>query len=355
MVAPKDPNGNSLPFPTTAFETQFYGGTRDYTQSPRVYVYSGTVTSGTNFSVRPRNYVGINSIRTYGYSAANVPIASPPLGLSSFNSMVAAGPGLLLNGSTVAPGLNISVLGNAVAQFADLRPYSAGGYNYLAMDVTLNGNFGYTGPKHLVFTTANDLYILPSGFTIVSGAPPSISSVTPGFDNSGNRIATISGSNFQKGTRILFDGLSVAVSSVSDDGTTLTVVPPPGPGSYQAVLTALNSDGQSSNFLQASAPAQYFYDSASQPSIAVPPGVLAPGDDVVDVIGTNTNFIDGQVWVGFGSSDAVVKKVTVVSPTHLRVNVTVGANAFVPATAINVTNGLNVISQNLGALVQTSQ
>jgi len=160
----------------------------------------------------------------------------------------------------------------------------------------------------------------------------------------------VSGTFLTAASTILFDGLPGTVTSVADDGD-LFVIPPPGPGSYHAVVTALNPDGQSSNFLQAPAPPMYAYDPSASPSLAVSPAVLSPGSNVVDVVGTNTNFIDGQVAAGFGSSDAVVNKVTVSSPTHLVVNVTMNSNANVATTSLNVVNGLQLIAQSQGSSV----
>jgi hypothetical protein len=111
----------------------------------------------------------------------------------------------------------------------------------------------------------------------------------------------------------------------------------------------LNPDGQSSNFLQAAAPPVYTYDPSAAPTLAVSPALLSPGSNAIDVVGTNTNFIDGQVMAGFGSSDAVVTKVSVLSSTHLAVSVTMNSNAIVPATSMNIVNGLQLIAQSQGS------
>jgi hypothetical protein len=353
IVAPRDPNGNSLAFPSTAFQTQFYSGANgilDFLQAGIVYVNPGSVNSGVNFQVRSKPAPSISSVRTYGYSQTNVPIASPPVPESGAASLVAYGTGLLQNANTLTPGLSVSVLGSGasgMAQITNLAPWVSG---YIQMYITL-GAFAGSGPKHLLFSTRDDIYVLPSGFTIVSQQPPSIAAVTPAVDNSGNRALNVSGTNLSAGTTtILFDGLPGTVTGTASDGS-LFVVPPPGSGSYKAVVTALNPDGQSSNFLNVSAPPTYTYDASSAPSLAVFPATLSPGNNVVDVVGTNTNFIDGQVMTGFGSSDAVVAKITVLSPTHLTVNVTMNSNAIIAVTSINVANGLQLIAQSQGSSI----
>lgn len=264
--------------------------------------------------------------------------------------MVGYGAGLLQSNNSVTPGLNISVMASgsdAVAQIYNVQPWTSG---YLLMDVAL-GYFAGTGAKHLLFRTSDDLYVLPSAFTVVNQDPPYISSVVPTLDPNGNKVLEVSGTNLIPGsTRILFDGLPGAVTGVDSTGD-LLVVPPTGPASYRAVVTALNGDGQSSNYLQVLSPPTYIYDPGSSPSLAVTPAILSFGNNVVDVIGTNTNFTSGQVIVGFGSSDAAVNNVTVLSPTHLSVNVTMNSNAFIPTTSVNVTSGLTLIAQSQGSAV----
>jgi hypothetical protein len=351
IVAPRDPSGNPLPFPASAFTTQFYNGTngtQDFLQTATVYVNPGSVNSGVNFQVRSRPFEAVSSVRTYGYSSTNVPIASPPVTPGAV-ALVAYGAGLLQSNNTLTQGLGVSVLDNGSrgqAQISNLTPWVSG---YVQMVLTV-GTFATNGPKHLLFTTRDDMYVLPSAFAVVSQPPPSITALSPVSDNSGNRGVRVSGTYLTAGSTILFDGLPGTVAGVADNGD-LVVIPPPGPGSYHAVVTVLNPDGQSSNFLQAPAPPLYTYDPSAAPSLAVSPALLSPGSVTVDVTGTNTNFINGQVAAGFGTSDAVVNKVTVLSPTHLVLNVTINANAVVPATSLNVVNGLQLIAQSQGSSI----
>ena len=60
---------------------------------------------------------------------------------------------------------------------------------------------------------------------------------------------------------------------------------------------------------------------------------------------SGATFIDGQTVVGFGSSDIVVKQVSVVSPTRLLVNVSISPTASVTSAHLSVASGLQVISQ----------
>jgi hypothetical protein len=347
IVFPVDGNGNQIQPNYTAFATQFYnggGGTRDWTQAQTVYVSAANVVSGINFSVASRAYEAVSSVRIYGFSPANVPVVNGPITLGSQNPMplAADGSGLLQTNNTVMPGLSVSTLGG-VAQISSLRPYPPP-TPYIAVNALLNLGAG-PGPKHLLFLTPNDLYILPSGFTAVINPPPSVNYTVPTYDSNGNRAAAIYGSGFQPDSRIFFDGQAGVIEGVQSDGS-LLVTPPPAPGGYTANVVALNSDGQSSSFIQPT-PATYTYDPAGVPSLTVAPSTIPPaGSTTVDIVGVNANFT-GATTVGFGTSDASVQSITVLSPTHLSVVVS-ASNAWVPTSGISVTTGLQIISQSTG-------
>jgi len=347
IVYPKDANGNPIAPNYVAFGTQFYPGTRDQQQASPVEVDAGIVKPGINFSVNALNSVAVSSVRTYGYSSTNVALTSPPLAAGLQAPVVATGVGLLQSNNTVVtPGLSVGMLGSA-AQVKDLRPYSP--YPYIALDVLVY--VGVFGPKHLLFYTPNDLYVLPAGFTVVNNTPPAVSSVSPTYDANGNRAVAVYGTQFQSDTRIIFDGLAGTIQGTQSDGS-LLVTPPVASGSYVAPVVALNSDGQSSLFLAANPPT-YTYDPAGAPSLTVTPSFLSPGADVtVDVQGVNTHFIDGQTTVGFGTSDVLVKQIVVLSPTHL--TALVGPGVFVSTSGISVTTGLGIVSQALGHQVMVT-
>ena len=347
IVFPVDSNGNSIQPNYTAFATQFFNGgngTQDWTQAQTVYVSAANVVSGINFSVASRAYEAVSSVRIYGFSPANVPVVDGAITLGSQNPMplAADGSGLLQTNNTVMPGLSVSTLGG-VAQISSLRPYPPP-TPYIAVNAFLNLGAG-PGPKHLLFLTPNDLYVLPSGFTAVINPPPAINNIVPTFDSNGNPAAAIYGSGFQPDSRIFFDGQAGVIEGVQSDGS-LLVTPPPAPGGYTANVVALNDDGQSSSFIQPT-PATYTYNPAGVPSLTVAPSTIPPaGSTTVDIVGVNANFT-GATTVGFGTSDASVQSITVLSPTHLSVVVS-ASNAWVPTSGISVTTGLQIVSQATG-------
>jgi uncharacterized protein (TIGR03437 family) len=74
---------------------------------------------------------------------------------------------------------------------------------------------------------------------------------------------------------------------------------------------------------------------------ALPAGVSS----MVDITAQNTNFVNGQVTVGFGTDDITVNGLWVVSPTHLQANVVVAPNAAPGASEVSVISGFQVVTQ----------
>ena len=357
IVYPKDVTGAPRTLNYNAFATQFFsgknGGTRDAQQAQAISVVAGSTRSSIDFSVAQRDFLPVYSVRTLGYTqpnafAPNGVYVSPPALPTGLQALVAAtGPGLLQANNTLTPGLTISTMGT-VAKLTQLSAYAPPD-PYIAMYLLVNFTAG-PGPKHLLFSTPSDVYVLPAGFTVVNNPPPAITSMAYAVDAAGAPAALITGTSFfpdaMTTTRIFFDGLPATIEQVTPDGKLLVRLPQASPG-YNATVVALNSDGQSSLFVQP-IPTVVSYPAGPQPSLTVSPASLAPGigDQIVDVTGTNVDFIDGITTAGFGTSDVVVKKITVLSPTHMQVLVT--PNAFVPTGGISVTTGLSVISQALG-------
>ncbi len=180
IVYPTDVNGNPIRLNYNAFGTQFFvgnlpadlSGTRDPAVAYSTPVFAGTLTSGVDFHVSGRSSQAVYAVRTYGFSSTNVAEASPPITKGSVAPapLAASGAGLLQKDNSVTPGLSVSVMGNAVSA-SNLRPYPPP-TPYIAVDLQVNLTSG-VGPKHLLFYTPNDLYVLPAAFSVVGQAPPS--------------------------------------------------------------------------------------------------------------------------------------------------------------------------------------
>jgi len=199
------------------------------------------------------------------------------------------------------------------------------------------------GPQHLVFSQGNGLYVLPAGLKLVDRDPPTITSVST--DTSGDVLVT--GSHFAGDSQIYFDGVP-ALATIVDDSHA-TVIPPPGAGNQSAVVTVYNNDGQNSTFTAPAALPTYSYAATSgsnTPTVTFSPTALSAGARaMIDVTGVNTNFVDGFMSVGFGSSDVLVERVWVLSPTHLLLNVQIPSNAKPAASYVTVISGFQVIAQ----------
>ncbi len=338
LTYPVGPDGLTPIAPSPFFATQFYPGSRFASQAAPVVVLGGTVTNGIVLHVDPEPLPPVYGVRTYGYVPHGVAVPAPPFvsGAAGPDTVEASGVGLLLN-NQVAPGLSIGVMGNDAAIVSNsVRPYQPP-YPYLAVDLNVPGN-APAGPEHMLFETPSDTYVLPVAFHVVAAAPPVVTAIA----SYTNRVAAVRGTNFNSGTRIFFDGVEAVRRAFTKDGI-LIVSAPPAPGGYRAYVVALNPDGQSSLFIQAS-PLVYVYDNANPPSLTVTPATLAPGASVVDVFGVDTGFEDGFTSVGFGSPATVVTGVAVLSPTHLQISVTnTGGGAIDTAQAINIVNGLELL------------
>jgi hypothetical protein len=342
--------------PQTGFVTQFYPNPSEPSQPQTIKVTAGKVVSGINFHVAAAKSAGLSSVRTYGYIQDTYVIGAPLL-QSEKTTVAATGDGLLepytasASSYSLASGLSVGMIGSA-AQIGNLRPYTPPN-PYVAFDVSVS-NLAGPGPKHLLFSTPGNLYVLPAGFTVVQLPPPTISALGETVDGNGNPAVEITGQRFSSSTQVFFDGLPAVIQAQT--GTSLIVTPPLAPAGYAAAVAAFNVDGQSSLFLNPKAPI-YSYGAVStvlaNPAVTVSPGVIPAGGSVtVNVQGFNTNFVQGVTTVGFGTSDVQVTQVTVNSPTQL--TVTVAANGSVSSANITITTGLEVISQAVGSQIGTT-
>ena len=345
ITYPTDADGRPLGV-GSPFETQFFPGTRDPQAASLVEVRAGGVTENINFTVRQAQRHGIHSVRTYSFTAGNA-IRSPYLNPGSTPAFIVA-TGTNLIGQNV----EASILGGGTMT---VTPYAQAPTTYLQLDLDRRTLLVPSdSAKHVVFSTPSDVYVLPAAFFHVERQPPAIASVTPGPE----RTITLQGPNLNSNTRIFFDGVQGQVREADDAAGRLVVVAPPaGPG-QRAVISAFNIDGQSSLFLQSSNPPTYVYpsDGAGAPvSLSVSPASLAPGTEaMVQVDGLNTNFVDGQVKLGFGSSDVVVRGLWVVSSTRVLANVAVSPNAAPGALNVTVASGLQTVVQPAAVQAQAA-
>lgn len=351
VIAPVD--NEARPFPASSpFETIFFGGVREPAAAIAVPVTAGTVTPNINFAVRARTGYTVHSVETYGFPG-NLAVKPPYVSPGLLNPFLVANGGNLVRSNAPVPGLTATVLGGAAL---NVKPYAPAASAYVQLDMDAGTLLVPSeSPRHLVFATGTDIYVLPAAFYHVSRQPPFISAVIPGFEGT-TRILTLTGNNFTPETRILFDGVQATVRNLDDQGR-LVVVPPPAAPGHRAVLTAVNPDGQSSLFLQADNPPSYTYPGEFAGSaVLLQPNALAPGmEAMLTLEGVNTNFTEGQLTIGFGTTDVTVRRVVVQSPTRALVNVVVSAMAQPGQLNVTIVSGLNVIQQPFAFQIQAPQ
>jgi uncharacterized protein (TIGR03437 family) len=359
---------SGLPFvPSTGyFQTVFYPGTTDLTQATTFTVAADQALTGENFRVQPRSSPPVYDLVTYAWlDPASRTYTYSPTGIWVTPAYAGSGQAQLrvyaqANSTPTTPiPLAANLLGTGTGP-ASIYPYSDSGYIALYFP-----NLGgiTAGPRHLVLTFATsqgtDLYVLPDALNVVNNGPPAITSLTPNPDGS----TTVAAAGLTPDSRIFFDGLQAAVTTPfaatdASDGT-VTVLPPQGASDQIATVTVFTADNQNSMLLQSANPVTYPYPPANAPQIAgISPAALPAGFDadgtaaMVDIATANTNLTRGAVTVGFGSSDIEVRRVWVLSPTHLVADVVVANNAAVGAVGVNIVSGFQVISQPAAFQIQ---
>ena len=346
IAGPWDVNGKVIP-PSGPFVSTFNPGTWDPSQFATINIAQGAAVGGLNFAVQPRasvevydvtSYSYINSYNQPAYLSANTPV----------QTVAAQGAGIT-SGDSNTPVQSVQALG---APGGFLPDYSQSVYTDEGL-VLLAMYFDYTttpqlGSEHLLFTLADDIFVLPQGIQMVENPPPSITAVTPNSDGS----VTITGANFNSSSQVYFDSLpgqvTVPYAGSSQSGS-ISVLPPPGASSQTATITVFNPDGQNSMFLQSANPYTYSYPQSSAPAAAISLSALPQGVTALVKVNSSTmQFMDGLTTLGFGSGDVTVRRLWVQSPSEVWANVTVSPSALERATVASVISGFQVYEQAAG-------
>ena len=360
---------NFLPIAATAslFQTAFYPGTLDPTSAAATTynIGAGALIQNVNFTVQPRSSLPTYDVVTYSrlstatrayVSTGDSTVTGYPAFVNSNQSpedviAQAAAPAFLPNPQTmtILGGFAPAILNNSAPGQPTILPYpnqpgTVAAYFYPTIGAG-------TGPRHLVFNFGTDIYVLPNGVTFVQKGPPLITAVTPNPDGS----VTVTGAGFGLDSSVFFDGLKAAVTvpfSGNDAQGSISVMPPPGASGQVSTITLYNTDGQNSMILQSQNPPTYTYPSNAAPQIgtmtfASQTGASLPAGSsaYVDITGNNTTFVDGLVTLGFGSDDVTVRRLWVLSPTHLIANVESVPGALAGSSEISLISGFQVVEQ----------
>jgi len=339
VVFPLDPSGNPVA-PSGPFTTLLYPNATNFGSATAIQVSAATVTSNINFSVAPRAAIPLYDVQVYSYINGN---GVKPAYLNEnapVGTTTAKGVGLGTNG-VATPGLGAQVLGGGATIYSTTGYGDGFGNTFYAMYMYF-GLGGISGPQHLVFSLPDFTYILPNALNLTLANPPTIS----GLNSNADGTVTLTGTNFSADSRFFFDGSPLTVRSIDPANGSAVVVPPTGASGQHATVAVLNSDGQNSFFSQPTTSSVFAYPAAPQPSLQITPASIPAGiETVIDITGTNTNFVQGQTSVGFGSSDIFVRRIFVISPTHLRANVYVAPAAAQASTEVSVLTGFQTAFQ----------
>jgi uncharacterized protein (TIGR03437 family) len=330
---------------TGPVNTLFYPGTPNLLPTAVVSVQTGVITSGIDIATSAIADVPIYDGQVFGYfngsqtgitpADVNMLGGTPSVNLSS--SLVTASNGL-------APGLAAQAIGSSIS-IDQVYPFSASGLTYYGLVVAFNLG-AQTGSQHVVFATPSYTYVLPAAINLTQSAPPTVTAAS----GNGDGTVTVTGTNWAPNTLLYFDGLPSSIQSINAAAGTAVVIPPTGTNNEQAVLTAYNSDGQNSQFVQSASPVTYSYGAAATPVITsiTPSSLPAGAEAAIDIVGSGFTFTAGQTTVGFGTSDVLVQQVFVLSPTHLRVDVLVSPNAALSNPDVSVVAGFQFATATAG-------
>jgi hypothetical protein len=343
---PRDSNGNPFP-PSPPFVTTFYPGTQNPSQFTTVPVSAGATAGGINFSVQPRRGVEMYDVTSYSFfgQTAVQPAYLNVDGNIPTQTVVANGTGIT-SGANAASRLTVHVLGGGgPAQFTAYGSPDTSLAIYLP-----NSSLPASGPRHLLFTLPDDIYVLPQAIQIVQNPPPLVTGLTNNPDGS----VIVAGTGFSSGSRVFFDGLAAAVT-VPYAGNSISVMSPPGTSGQVSTITVFNSDGQNSMFLQQPDPFTYAYPVAGPPVAAVSLAALPQGiSGMVSITTSNLKFLNGLTTLGFGSSDVVVDQAWVLGPNRIVANITVAPTAAQTSTAVSVFSGFQFFEQPSGFQIQAA-
>ena len=320
----------------------FYPQTTDFTQATLVTVKAGVVTANIDIATTTRSNVPYYDGQVYGYPSSVGLTPGPVLISANPTAAVASIVGLAASEplSVQFPDVTISLAPNRYTP-TGILPVVSNGYSYF--DLYLGFGKGVApGLEHMIFNTPDYMYVLPSAMYLTLTGPPTVTNVTP----NGDGTLTLTGTNLSATSLIYFDSLSATILSLDPVKGVAVVTPPAGANAQQATVTVYNTDGQNSQMLQASSPVTFPYGNEASPAIAtIWPSVLPAGSEaMIDITGTGFSFVQGQTTVGFGTSDILVQRIFVLSPTHIQVDVSVSAKAALSTSDVTVTSAFQVAS-----------
>jgi uncharacterized protein (TIGR03437 family) len=319
-------------------------GTPNLVPTAVVSVQGGVITPGINIATSAIPDVPVYDGQVYGYfNNETIAITPADVNILGGTTTVAAS---LVTPSTYGQvtGLGAQAIGSSLS-IASVYPYTANGYTYYGLELGF-GPDAQPGSQHVIFSNPDYTYVLPDAINLTQSGPPAITAAS----GNGDGTVTITGTNWAANTLLYFDGLPSSIISLNPTVGSAVVVPPPGLNNQQAILTAYNSDGQNSQFVQSASPVTWSYGGSASPVIATisPSSLPAGAESSVDITGSGFAFTPGLTTVGFGTSDVLVQSVFVLSPNHLQVNVLISPNAALSNPDVSIVAGFQLATAPAG-------
>lgn len=338
LIYPVGPTGQAWP-PNPDFTPQFYPGVTSLAAAQPIRVERGRVTGEVNFFVQAGSEPVLYGVTTYGFVGSS---ATKPAFVARGGGrrvIVATGHGVLAQ--ELSNGLGVAVVGgSAWIPPESVRAHPADS-RYVQMEVLLNP-FSTPGPRHLVFSKAGYVYLLPWAFHVTTQLPPQITDLSDVVTPTGQRAVRITGQRLAEASEVLFDGVRARVVEVTEDGS-LVVVPPAAPAGHRATVAVLDKEGQSSLFWAGPSGTAYRVSEATEVEVSVVPRQVEAGATVTLEIRANRPYFEGsQVRVGFSTSDVVAHALWAVEPHRLLATVSVRPDATSQAVDLILWTGLDV-------------
>ena len=335
----------SIAAPSGPVNTLFYPGTTDYTQATPVTVTATTVTSGVNIATSTRPDVPYYDGQMFGYLNNNSIAVTPgPALISGSGKPVMAASVIGLGSNNQAAGLGVQIPGGALSIVPNgIVPYTTfTGFTYIYLYLSFNSSVlpvPQYSPQHIIFNTPNYTYVLPSAMYLTQTAPPAVTAATANPNGS----VSVAGTNLSSNSLIYFDSLPAPVQSFDPIAGAAVVSPPAGVNGQQSTISVYNPDGQNSQMIPDSS-AAWSYGNLPAPVInTVTPSSLPAGSEaMIDITGSGFSFAQGSTTVGFGTSDVFVRRVFVLSPNHLQVDVSVAPGAALSNPDVSVLSGFQL-------------
>jgi hypothetical protein len=345
IFGPWNADGTVAP-PSGAINTVFHStsnpGTTTFSQATPVPVVANKISSGINISAVARASVPLYDGQIYGYfNNYSIVVTPAPVTISTNETPVVAS---IVGLGTAEPSSKLTVQlpgGSASIRSNGIVPYSVPGFAALYLGFDANSQ---PGQQHIIFNTPDYTYVLPSAMYYTLTPPPTVDGVENSPGNDGT--LTVAGRNWVAGTRLYFDGLPAAITSLNLTDGIAFVVPPAGSNGQVSTLTAFNPDGQNSQILQSAAPITWAYGNLPTPAItSISPSSLPAGAQaMIDITGSNLSLAQSTTTIGFGTTDVVVRRVFVLSPNHVQVDVLVAANAALSISDVSVISGFQIVT-----------